>query len=353
MSAITGLANIGNTCYLNSCLQVLSHTTEFNAFLNTAYKKKVNKVPEAILLLQWDKLRLLLWQAPPHSMVVPNEFVQNMQKIAYIKKRDLFTGHAQNDLQEFLLFLIDCFHDALKREVDMEIRGTELNEVDKVARVCYTMMQRMYQNEYSELLQIFYGIHVSEVTSADMNDMNDAVTLSLTAEPFSVLSLSLPTTLLPTTTLPTSSTTLEACLEQYCQAEILEGENAWYNDKTREKERVRRQIKFWSLPDILIIDLKRWNHAGQKKNQLVQTPLTNINLSKFVCGYDSASYVYDLYGVCNHSGGASGGHYTATIKNANGKWYNFNDTMVKELAFPLQTVVTAQAYCMFLRKRKQ
>jgi len=169
MSAITGLANIGNTCYLNSCLQVLSHTTEFNAFLNTAYKKKVNKVPEAILLLQWDKLRLLLWQAPPHSMVVPNEFVQNMQKIAYIKKRDLFTGHAQNDLQEFLLFLIDCFHDALKREVDMEIRGTELNEVDKVARVCYTMMQRMYQNEYSELLQIFYGIHVSEVTSADMN----------------------------------------------------------------------------------------------------------------------------------------------------------------------------------------
>ena len=255
---LTGLANIGNTCYLNSCLQVLSHTDEFSDFLATSYKKKLNKVPEAMLLLQWDKLRTLMWQAPANTMVVPNLFVQTVRKIAIINKRELFTGHAQNDLQEFLLFLIDCFHEGLKREVDMEIRGVELNAVDKVARVCYTMMQRMYQNDYSELLNIFYGIHVSEIKSAD-----GLTSLSLTAEPFSVLSLSLPPNAL--------TTTLEACLTQYCQTEMLDGDNAWYNDKTKQKECAQRKISFWSLPNVLIIDLKRWSGTFHKKNQIVSS----------------------------------------------------------------------------------
>ena len=54
---LTGLANVGNTCYLNSCMQILSHTYILNDFLNKEnYKKKLNKIPDSILLLEWDKL---------------------------------------------------------------------------------------------------------------------------------------------------------------------------------------------------------------------------------------------------------------------------------------------------------
>ena len=68
-----------------------------------------------------------------------------------------------------------------------------------------------------------------------------------------------------------------------------------------------------------------------------------------VVGYDKSSYIYDLYGICNHSGNVLGGHYWAYVKNANSKWYNFNDTMVREIN-PSQ-LITANAYCLFYRKK--
>jgi len=69
-----------------------------------------------------------------------------------------------------------------------------------------------------------------------------------------------------------------------------------------------------------------------------------------VNGYNKSSHVYDLYGLCNHSGGSGGGHYHAVIRNANGKWYNFNDTLVTEIAE--DDIVNTSTYCFFYRKKK-
>ena len=71
----------------------------------------------------------------------------------------------------------------------------------------------------------------------------------------------------------------------------------------------------------------------------------------YVVGYDKESYIYDLYGICNHSGGVFGGHYTASIKNANDKWYNFNDATVTHISDESK-LVSPQAYCFFYRKKK-
>ena len=331
---LTGLANIGNTCYLNSCLQILSHTYELTDFLkNGMYKKKLNNKPDSLLLVEWDKLRTMMWSA--NCTIAPYGFVKAVQKISLVKGCDLFTGHAQNDIQEFLLFLVDCFHEALARSVNMTITGNVKNSKDKLAKDCYQMMKQMYHKEYSEILNIFYGIHVSVVTKLNSNDV-----LSTHPEPFSVINLPLPNIATPT---------IYDCFDCYCYKEELVGNNK-YEMANKEKVDAEKGIIFWSLPNVLILDLKRWRRGGNKIHTNVRAPITNADFSKYVKGYVPEQYVYDLYGVCNHSGGTLGGHYVACVKNANGCWYEFNDTSVKQISET--SIISSNTYCFFYRKKK-
>jgi len=335
---LTGLANLGNTCFINSCIQILSHTYELNDFLNKqTYKKKLQKKFESTLILEWDSLRQLMWSE--NCVVSPGKFIKTIQKLAQIKGVDIFTGYSQNDLPEFLLFVIDCFHTSLSREVSMSISGTVTNGTDKIAVDCFEMIKRMYAKEYSEIWNMFYGIHVSQITTIDTKEV-----LSSSPEPYFMINLSIPPN--------NKSPTLIDCFDLYVEGETLEGENAWFNESTGSKQDVKKKISYWSMPNILVLDLKRINALNHNnKNQiLVDFPLTDLDLSKYVIGYKKESYVYDLYGICNHSGGTFGGHYTAFVKNANGKWYHFNDTNVHEVKNNAE-MITPRAYCFFYRKK--
>ena len=57
---------------------------------------------------------------------------------------------------------------------------------------------------------------------------------------------------------------------------------------------------------------------------------------------------YDLYGVCNHSGGAGFGHYYSYCKTKDNSWCEFNDRNVTKMS--ADNLVTNAAYCLFYRK---
>jgi ubiquitin C-terminal hydrolase len=221
----------------------------------------------------------------------------------------------------------------------MSISGNIANETDKIAVDCFEMIKRMYTKEYSEIWNMFYGIHVSQLISMETNEV-----LSSSPEPYFMINLSIPNN--------NKAPTLMDCLDLYVEGETLEGDNAWYNEKTASKQNVKKKISYWSMPNILVMDLKRFNpyNPRNKSQVLVDFPLENLDLSKYVLGYKKESYKYDLYGICNHSGGTMGGHYTAYVKNANGKWYHFNDTSVTEVVNTAELVST-RAYCFFYRKK--
>jgi len=332
---LTGLTNLGNTCFINSCLQVLSHTYELNNFLdNDVYKKRLNKKYDSALLLEWDDLRKMIWSE--NCIISPMKFITTIHKLAQLKGQESFTGFSQNDLPEFLIFVIECFHNALSRKVEMTISGDELNETDKIAKKCFETIKQMYSKDYSEIWNMFYGIHISQLIS-----MKTQQVLSLRPEPYFIISLPIPS--------ENKSPSLTDCFDLYVQGEILEGENAVLNEVTNKKEPMKKNITFWSFPNILVVDIKRFDYRNRKNQILITFPLENLDLSKYVCGYNQSSYVYDLYGVCNHSGNVLGGHYTAFVKNANEKWYHFNDTNVTEIAN--DSIITPKAYCFFYRKK--
>ena len=102
----TGLSNLGNTCFLNASMQVLNHTYELAELLNRKKYVKHIKVsqPEATILSEWTNLREVMWTN--NGVVSPNRFVYHIHRLAKAKNRDIFTGWAQNDMPEFLLFMI-------------------------------------------------------------------------------------------------------------------------------------------------------------------------------------------------------------------------------------------------------
>jgi ubiquitin C-terminal hydrolase len=273
-----------------------------------------------------------LWKE--NCIVSPVKFVSVVQKLAKIKGQELFTGFNQNDLPEFLIFVIDCFHNALSREVNMTIQGDVKDDKDNIAVKCFERIKQMYEKDYSEIWNMFYGIHVSQLENVTTNEV-----VSITPEPYFIINLPIPEN--------NKEPSLIDCFNLYVEGELLDGVKS---EKTGEPYAAKKKLMFWSFPNILVIDIKRFNSNNRKNQVFVDFPLENLDLSKYVIGYDKNSYVYDLYGVCNHDGSVLGGHYTAFVKNANDKWYHYNDTNVTEVKIEEQ-IKTPKAYCFFYRKR--
>ncbi|XP_020485183.1 ubiquitin carboxyl-terminal hydrolase 33 isoform X1 [Labrus bergylta] len=105
---LTGLKNIGNTCYMNAALQALSNCpplTQF--FLECGGMVRTDKKPA--LCKSYQKLVSDLWHKNRPSYVVPTNLFQGIKAI-----NPMFRGYSQQDSQEFLRCLMDQLHEELK-----------------------------------------------------------------------------------------------------------------------------------------------------------------------------------------------------------------------------------------------
>ncbi|XP_004639058.1 ubiquitin carboxyl-terminal hydrolase 8 isoform X1 [Octodon degus] len=331
--ALTGLRNLGNTCYMNSILQCLCNAPHLADYFNrNCYQDDINRSNllghKGEVAEEFGIIMKALWTGQ-YRYISPKDF-----KVTIGKINDQFAGYSQQDSQELLLFLMDGLHEDLNKADNRKRHREENNDHLDDFRAAEHAWQKHKQLNESIIVALFQGQFKSTVQCLTCHKK------SRTFEAFMYLSLPLAST---------SKCTLQDCLRLFSKEEKLTDNNRFYCSHCRARRDSLKKIEIWKLPPVLLVHLKRFSYDGRWKQKLqtsVDFPLENLDLSQYVIGPKNSLKKYNLFSVSNHYGGLDGGHYTAYCKNAaRQRWFKFDDHEVSDIS--VSSVKSSAAYILF------
>ena len=203
---IVGLYNMGNTCYLNSSVQCLSHTPIFREYFTTkaylndinttnpiGYQGRLAQVSAVLINSLWKRFN----QTTPHHpkrITAPGSYAPvnapaltpKTFKEALGKCNELFAGNEQHDAQELLAFLLGGLSEDLNRIVEkpyIEAPDSDGRPDSELADIWWTNHLR---REMSIIVSMFTGQYKSLLACRSCKYE------SARFEPFTFLQLPLP-----------------------------------------------------------------------------------------------------------------------------------------------------------------
>uniref|UniRef100_A0A8C2XPQ8 Ubiquitin carboxyl-terminal hydrolase 24 n=1 Tax=Cyclopterus lumpus TaxID=8103 RepID=A0A8C2XPQ8_CYCLU len=310
VSGFVGLKNGGATCYMNAVFQQLYMQPGLpEAFLSI---EDDTDQPEESVFYQVQSLFGHLMESKLQYYIP-----ENFWKIFKMWNKELYVRE-QQDAYEFFTSLVDQLDEHLKKMGREQIFKNTFQGIFSDQKICKDCPHR-YERE----------------------------------ETFMALNLGV-----------TSCQSLEISLDQFVRGEVLEGSNAYYCEKCKEKRTTVKRTCIKSLPSVLCIHLMRfgfdWESGRSIKYDeqirfpwvLNMEPYTVSGMARQDCSVEGGegrgdgtlggsprkkvtiSENYELVGVVVHSGQAHAGHYYSFIKDrrgsARGRWYKFNDNVVEE-----------------------
>ncbi|KAJ8269225.1 hypothetical protein COCON_G00118320 [Conger conger] len=410
---VTGLRNLGNTCYMNSILQVLSHLHIFREcflqldlnqaleLLASAVNGKLvvrsagTKVPSSPSSPQAQKkgpsagsgsssgpglsggasrsrsMELIQPKEPSSKHISLCHELHTLFQVMWSGKWALvspfamlhsvwqlipaFRGYAQQDAQEFLCELLD------KVQRELENTGT-------LTPACAPPGQRrLIRQVLSVVNTIFHGQLLSQVTCLACDYRSNTV------EPFWDLSLEFPERYHCSgkETASQFPCQLTEMLAKFTETEALEG-SIYACDQCNSKRRrfsskpvilteAQKQLMVHKLPQVLRLHLKRFRWSGRNHREKIGVHVSFdqvLNMEPYCCRDPSSPasprterFVYELSAVVMHHGkGFGSGHYTAYCYNTEGGfWVHCNDSKLNVCT--VEEVCRAQAYILFYTQR--
>lgn len=301
---LKGFENIGNSCYMNSFLQILFHTPNFINNLKREYEKSYNK---SLLIKNLIDLYEINHKKYLHS-------IQNYMKNISSNYAPFVQGDSQN-------FGTDLINEIIKNIKGEENSSSEYennkndNEImlDLYKKNKYKNFINKYQNNEISFEKMF-ALNESKITYFSNQISNIRFESSFQVE----LSI---------------QKNRNNYLNEYSLKDLLDYK---YLPKFEQKQNMYNNNenvikKICKLPEILIITISRASLGEKFKNQKIHFPKI-IDISDYIDKelINKRSTKYKLYGINEKNGNSkSSGHYYSYIYIAN-KWYLFNDTEIKE-----------------------
>uniref|UniRef100_A0A8C7I4Y1 Ubiquitin carboxyl-terminal hydrolase 8 n=1 Tax=Oncorhynchus kisutch TaxID=8019 RepID=A0A8C7I4Y1_ONCKI len=329
-ASLTGLRNLGNTCYMNSILQCLCNTPAMVDYFNkNLYQEDINRANilghRGEVAEEFGVIMKALWSGL-YKCISPRDF-----KVTIGKINESFSGQEQQDSQELLLFLMDGLHEDLNKAANRKGYIEEENDdLDDQRAADQAWTKHKLLNE-SVIVALFQGQFKSTVQCLTCHRK------SRTFETFMYLTLPLASS---------NKCSLQDCLKLFSKEEKMTDQNKVFCRHCKALRDSVKKLEIWKVPPIILVHLKRFSYEGRWKQKLQTTvdfPLENLDLSQYVIGPRLGLKRYNLFGVSNHYGGLDGGHYTAYCKNAmKQRWYKFDDHEVSEIS---TSTVKSSAAC--------
>ena len=286
-----GLKNLGNTCYVNTFLQLWFHSPSIR---QAVYKFRESNMGESVDE-EWKPSSIgghlqaifSLLELSERAFISPQDFIDHLGLDAAL----------QQDAQEFSKLFLSLLEDCLSQQSDPNVRN---------------IIQDQLCGDYAYVTTCS-GCHNSSQTHSKFYELDLHIQ---------------------------GHKTLEDSITDFLHEEKLEGDNQYMCSTCCRKQNAKRAIQLKRLPPILNLQLLRFvfdKKTGHKKklNGFIQFPET-LDMSKFMtsngnhtCNDNSTQNgcLYKLKAVLIHRGpSAYSGHYIAHILDeSSGVWYKFND----------------------------
>jgi ubiquitin C-terminal hydrolase len=352
-----GLQNLGNTCFMNSCIQSLRHCFLFaNYILNEFQPNHSMKVS-----YQFKKLMENLFSS--RTLTEASDFKRSLGN-----KVSAYQNYKQNDSSHFFSHLLNTLNNEIissnpnknyskemheennsesssespsedpsdsksqsseensENAEDLKVKNHNLNQIVKLDKNKEREKINKKKTDYflrndTKLNRLFIGFMMNETEYCCGHKIQQLISS------YNYLNLDI----FDNKNFQTLNS-LDECFQYYIKDDKLDGDDKVYCSKCKRKVKAISRIKITDLPEILVINLRRVadnNYYSHYVDYLV-----NLDLSKYLydSGYNKYSMKYTLKSIIQHYGSDNGGHKVAICRNfSNNKWYYFSDSTVYEL----------------------